>query len=178
MALRIGACCLLVAVLAAAAPSGERTRARTCAQRAESDSSDPVQNRTADDLFIAHRLLLAGLRGVKTQDIPANGVPGKYWFKALAEIRTGRDITLSVPASERGRWWLAYSNDRGENVVRLEPCRPTVRRFIDGRPVGNWTLFPGGFLYREAGCYTLQVRIEGRRNLLRYRFPLGAGARC
>ena len=173
MALR-AACLVTVALAMGASVAGasDPLPVRTCAQRAESGSSNPALTPRSGDLFVARRLMLVGAAGPKARD-EKSGVPGKFWFKSLAVVRAGRNVRLSIPASERGRLVLQYAvgrngSERTTARVELQPCPASIRR---------WTYFPGGFIYSERGCYAIDVGIAGSRSM-RYWIPLGAGATC
>ena len=173
MALR-AACLVTVALAMGASVAGasDPLPVRTCAQRAESDSSNPALTPRSGDLFVARRLMLVGAAAPKTSD-EGSGVPGKFWFKALAVVRAGRSARLSIPASERGRLGLQYAmgrngSERTTARIELQPCRASLHK---------WTYFPGGFIYSERGCYAIDIRIAGSR-AKRYWIPLGAGATC
>ena len=147
----------LVAATSAAAPP-----VRGCAQRADSDSANPVDTPRREDLFVGRRLMLVGALGEKSWEYEE--AKGRFWFKSLAVVRRGKRVTISVPRAYRDRLKLRYLGDRP--AVTFAPCRDR-----------EWTYFPGGFVYTERACYAIDVRIHGKR-AKRYRFPLGKGATC
>jgi hypothetical protein len=59
--------------------------------------------------------------------------------------------------------------------VRVTPCPPDTRRFTDGRRLGRWTFYPGGFVVRAAGCYAIEVARRGKPFVSR---RVGFGKRC
>jgi hypothetical protein len=154
---------LALALLAFAANAHAASPVRTCAERADSDSANPADSPRPDDVFVGHRILLVGLQASKVRDT-AGDTPGWYWFKALAVVRTGRRVTISIPRAQRDRLRLQYGHDR--RSLTFAPCADR-----------KWTYFPGGFMYSKPGCYAVDVRIAGKPSVRR-RFPLGAGATC
>ena len=164
MAIRVAAALALVALLTAAESPSVPTR--TCAERAESDSQNPVELRSADDIFVARRLLLVGAAGVKRVDYRRDGT---YWLKSLAVLRSGRAVTLSVPRRHRRHLRLLYDGgERGEVSVRIVPCPTRIH---------EWTYYPGGFLYTKRGCHPIDIRFDRGRTVRRH-VALGAGVRC
>ena len=155
---------LVPALLAFATGAQAATPVRTCAQRADTDSGNPVTSPTPDDIFVGHRILLAGGRTAGALRNVESGRAGWWWFKSLAVVRRGRRVTISIPPSFRDRLHLRYG--RGREAQTFAPCGDR-----------EWTYFPGGFLYTKAGCYAVDIRIDGRR-AVRERFPLGVGATC
>jgi hypothetical protein len=64
------------------------------------------------------------------------------------------------------------------SAVRFHACPAQTRRFTDGKPLGPWTGYPGGFLVDHPGCARLTVTAPGMRTVRR-RIALGvAVARC
>lgn len=77
--------------------------------------------------------------------------------------------------SRRGRRVAAGD---GQRVVRFHACSADTRRFTDGKPLGPWTGYPGGFLIDRPGCATLTISARGAPTVRR-RVALGvAVARC
>lgn len=50
-----------------------------------------------------------------------------------------------------------------------------MRRFSDGRRIGQWTRFSGGFVFRELDCYEIEVSGFGKEYL---RKRIALGQRC
>jgi hypothetical protein len=156
------------AVTAFAAAGGSAASVRVppkCDRGVETTDGNPPPTPTPVDLFVGHRLVLVGAATPKTHEV-RDRRGGWWWLKTLVIVRGGRAVTLTVPRSERGRLRLRYLSDA--RMVTFRPCR---------RPVGQWSYYPGGFVYSQRGCYALDIRIEPRRTVRRY-IPLGVGARC
>jgi hypothetical protein len=95
-------------------------------------------------------------------------------LKVGIAVRTGAPVLLRIPREARRDIAFEYAVRRngsfphvnfvgdGQHLVRIEPCPPSTRRFSDGRPIGNWTAFPGGFVMRAAGCYPIEVARRGK----------------
>ena len=147
-----------------AGPDGSSSAA-ACNAGVETADGNPPPTPTADDLFVGRRLLLRGAVGRKTHDV-RDRPGGWWWLKVLAIVRGGRMVTLSVPPNERGRLHLRYLGN-GRTVI-FRPCR---------RPSGQWSYYPGGFVYSKRGCYAIDIRI-GHGDTVRRHMPLGVGARC
>jgi hypothetical protein len=172
-------------VTAAAAGPGAAERpdgARRCANRAEApgarlDVSGKDNVRAGPVVFfsLARPTELERTRG---QD-PS--------LKVGIAVHAGPPVLLRIPRKARRRIALEYAVDRngnfpevrrvedGQSLVRVTPCDPDTRRFSDGRRVGPWTAFPGGFVVKRAGCYPIEV---GRRGKPFKRLRAGIGARC
>jgi hypothetical protein len=100
-------------------------------------------------------------------------------------VATGRPVTVRVRRAAPAR--LYFDNDApprqrqiatrdGQRAVRFEACPPDTRRFTDGRPLGRWTVYPGGFLVAEPGCVRVTARGRGMRTA-RARLALGVPRR-
>jgi hypothetical protein len=110
--------------------------------------------------------------------------PGHFSVKSAAKVRAGRAVTVSVPAAFRDRFSLAYARgarfdrfDPSLALTRFEPCPPETPAFVRGRTVGAITGFPGGFVFKQRGCYPLEVRVAGRARVYRRTVRFGV-ARC
>src|SRR4051795_12980689 len=135
--MRVAIC---LALLAFAANAQAATPVRTCAQRADSDSSNPAASPTSDDIFVGHRILLAGGRTAGAVRNVESGRPRWWWFKSLAVVRRGRRVTISIPRTFRDRLQLQYGHGRGAQT--FAPCSDR-----------KWTYFPGSFIFSQPGCY-------------------------
>jgi hypothetical protein len=123
---------------------------------------------------------------------PRTSRPGKFRgsdpsVKSAIAVRAGGPVLLRIPSEARGEISMVYGAERdgtlpnvervgeGQWLVRVTPCRPSRRRFSDGRRIGPWTAFNGGFVMRAAGCYPIEV---ARRGEPFRRRTLGFGKRC
>src|SRR3954453_1295032 len=160
---------LFAIAIASAAVAGSASAAapvRTCAQGIGSTKPSPVDHTRTQDLFVGHRLLLIGALAATARTFES-GEPGWYWWKSLAAVRNGRDVTLTVPRSERRRFRLRYANGQKDtSTVTIHPCA-----------AGRWSYFPGGFTYTRPGCYALDIRIRGHRARRKW-LAFGEGASC
>jgi hypothetical protein len=107
--------------------------------------------------------------------------------KSGIAVRAGKAVRLRIPPEARGSISMVYGVDRdgtlpnvrrvrqGQALVRVKPCAPHRPRFSDGRPIGPWTAFNGGFVMRGAGCYPIEVARAGKPFTRRM---LGFGKRC
>jgi hypothetical protein len=142
-------------------------------------SSSPPFRSTARDLVVGPLRVVAFLgefAQAKERDVYAPGPHGEKVLKAAVNIVGGRDVTITVPRSERRRLALDYgpggSNDavaEGRPAIRFEAC-----------PRGDRTTgYAGGWIYSGPWkrCVPLDFRVQGRRGKIRRRVPLGAG-RC
>ena len=156
------------AAITAFAGGGAASSARvasTCDKGVETGDGNPPPAPTPDDLYVGRRIVLVGAAAPKEhefRDHPA----GWWWLKTLVIVRSGRAVTLTVPRREQSRLHLRYMGDA--RTATFRPCR---------RPNGEWSYYPGGLLYSRRGCYTLDIRIQGRHTVRR-EMPLGVGARC
>lgn len=139
--------------------------AATCDRGVETGDGNPAPTPKAGDLFVGQRIVLVGAAAPKVHEF-RDRPGGWWWLKTLVIVREGRAVTLTVPRSERRRLHLRYTGD--SRAATFRPCR---------RPDGQWSYYPGGFVYSRRGCYALDIRIERRRVVRRY-IPLGVGARC
>src|SRR3954451_16782918 len=110
---------LAVTLFAFVTNASAATPTRTCAQRADSNRSNPAEHRTPDDLVVGHRIMLVGLLAEKIRDTES-GTAGWKWFKALSVVRRGRRVTISIPRSQRDRLRLNYGHSR--TALTFAPC--------------------------------------------------------
>lgn len=146
------------------APDGSGGAA-SCNRGVDTGDGNPRPTPNAGDLFVGHRLLLAGALAPKTHEF-RDRPGGWWWLKTLAMVGGRGTVTISVPRSERSRLHLRYLHD--SRTVTFRPCR---------RPAGQWSYYPGGFVYSKRGCYAIEIRLGGG-DPVRRRIPLGVGARC
>jgi hypothetical protein len=157
----VGALVLAALAAAGAAPAQEDVPTRSCRSRIESGHG-PLTF-PSQDAVVAGPVAFSGLQRV-ARSLGRRGDDGRYFVKAGLTIRAGRRVTISVPARFVDRIGLAYARTpEPVPAVRFEPCPPATRAFsYDGR-VGAVTGFNGGFVLTRAGCYRVEVRVEGGR---------------
>ena len=155
---------LLAVALAAAAPAYDRT----CGTRAEGPPPDYTP-RATDTALGRVRFLARGERRLPQR--PHDGSDPSV--KLPVGVRTGRPVTVRVrPAGparldfdieSASRGPRRVADGDGQVAVRFHACPPDTRRFSDGRPLGPWTMYPGGFLVARPGCVRLTARGAGMR---------------
>jgi hypothetical protein len=169
---------LLAALLSFAGPAGAHASVptRTCAQRIEA-GDDPLGFPVpGDGRILAGPLALSGLFPKTPSGLGPRQPNGRFWVKAVAFVKAGRPVVLSVPPASRGRLFTRYARrGNGEPAVRLEPCPPSTRAFSYDGPVGTVTAFSGGFDVTRPGCYRLDIAVDGGRT---YRLRLSLGRPC
>jgi hypothetical protein len=150
----------LLAILAAAAPVGERT----CSERVEPPRRDFVPS--SRDVVLG-RVVFLELRGINNR-IGARPRDADMTMKVPVIVRAGAPVTVRI--HERGRTsarldfvrdgWNAprrrVAEGAGQRAVRFVPCDPAQPAWTDGRPMGPWTGFNGGFLVARPGCAVLE----------------------
>ena len=110
----------------------------------------------------------------------------RAWIlKTPVIIRAGSPVVVRV--AERDRRYVALdfdvkrwgTRDRvaedGQSSVRFHPCPPDTKRFSDGKPLGEWTGYPGGLIVERRRCVTFEFLEEGKPTVRR---RLGIGRRC
>lgn len=100
-------------------------------------------------------------------------------------MRAGAPVTLRIAARDRKRAALDYrpperrhteqTVENRDAVVRVEPCDRDHPRFVDGKPVGEWTGYAGGFVLKRRACVTVFVERAGEAPLRR---RISFGRRC
>ena len=100
-------------------------------------------------------------------------------------IRAGSPVVVRV--AERDRRYAALdfdptrggtrdrSAEDGQSSMRLHACPPETKRFTDGKPLGEWTGYPGGLIVERPRCVTFEFLEEGQPTVRR---RLGIGRRC
>lgn len=180
-----------VAAVLALAPATATSRPghyqRTCDTHAEGPLTTAEPPVRAQDVRL-HRLVFIGLDRRHRWQPPHPGSSGT--LKIPVRIREGSPVTVRITPLGRTRARLDFNPERwsrrdrrvaagdGQRVVRFHACPADTRRFTDGRPLGPWTGYPGGFLVDRPGCATLTVSARGTPTVRR-RVALGvAVARC
>ena len=186
-----GAAAAAAAVAVAALGAGSAALAeapfhRTCATHAEGPANGPEPPYSSRDVRFG-RLIFIGLdrrhawrlrRGADgTLKIPVvvrEGAPVTVRITPLGRTRARLDFDMS----QWRRTGRRVADGDGQRAVRFEACPADTRRFSDGRPLGPWTGYPGGFLVDRPGCARLTATAPGMRTVRR-RIALGvAVARC
>jgi hypothetical protein len=157
---------------------------RECPSAVYGTDIAPMALRSAVD---AGRLTLAIEGG--WLGLPARAYAPNTILKVLALVRTGKPVTLVVPASERARLSLLYDVDApgprrplrladGTWSVRFSACA-RGEGWSQGRsyPDPDQTQFNGGFFVRGAHCAPLDVWTAGAEAPVRRWLPLGTGDR-
>jgi hypothetical protein len=170
--MRLALVALLVAaaaVASVAAAQDDEIPTRDCRGRIESGRG-PLAFDTSRSLVVGP-IAFSGLR--EPVRLGPWGDEGRLGRKSGVVVRAGRPVVLTVPERYRDRLFLHYTRrEAGTSAVRLVPCAPATKAFsYDGR-VGRVTGFSGGFSLTRAGCYPLDVRVEGGLSY-RARLPLG-----
>jgi hypothetical protein len=154
---------------------------RTCESSVYGDLGDGWRKQSV----VVGPLAFVALRYAATQpavDFRRRG--GRYQgLKALAVVKAGATVTLTVPPAERRHLSLLYDPDSwtennhyrladGDTAVTFQSCPPEQTPFgADG------TQFNGGFLVDGPRCATLEVSTPERRAPRRVTVSFGAG-RC
>ena len=169
----MGSLTALAVALAAALPPPDAVR--TCDTRAEAPGSPPFVARAASDVTLG-RVTFLGLARRAPIGRPARGDPTA---KIPVVIRTGAPVTVRIrPLGrtrarldfDRGEWRdrnRTIARGAGQRTVRFEPCPPDTEHFSDGRPLGDHTFYPGGFIVARAGCARLVARAPGEETVRR-----------
>ena len=187
----LGAAAAAVAVAAVALAAGSTAPAdapfdRTCATHAEGPANGPDPPYSRRDVRLG-RLYFIGLdrrhawrlwRGADgTLKIPVvvrEGAPVTVRITPLGRTRARLDFDMS----QWRRTGRRVADGAGHRAVRFHACPADTRRFSDGRPLGPWTGYPGGFLVDRPGCARLTATAP-RMRTVRRRIALGvAVARC
>ena len=158
---------------------------RTCDTRAEGPpGAPPFEADAARDVTLG-RVTFIGLK----DRIPLSRSPGGDTLaKRPAVIAAGAPVTVRIRPLRRTRGRLDFDPSEwrarrrrvaagaGRRSVRFEPCPPDTKRFTDGRPLGDHTFYPGGFLIARRGCARLVARAPGEE-VVRRRVALGVAPR-
>jgi len=154
---------------------------RTCESSVYGDLGDGWRTQSV----VVGPLAFVALRAAATQPaVDFRRWGGRYQgLKALAVVKAGTTVTLTVPATERRHLSLLYDpadwkeNNQyrlgdGDTAVTFQSCQP------EQTPLGaDGTHFNGGFLVAGARCATLEVSTPQWRTPRRVTVSFGAG-RC
>ena len=156
---------------------------RTCDTHAEGPYGQS-QPPSARDVTLG-RVTFIGLGRRIPWGRPLHGDPTA---KIPVVIRAGAPVTVRIRPLRRTRARLDFdpsewrarrrsiARGAGQRSVRFEPCPPDTKRFTDGRPLGEETFYPGGFLVARRGCARLIARAPGE-DVVRRRVALGVPPR-
>jgi hypothetical protein len=180
---------LLVAVNSAGA-AGQRPSAdfdRVCETHAEGAEPDDVALPDPRTDVVAGRVSIASARAAARR-LPRRKPthnPRAWILKTPVVIRAGAPVVVRV--AERDRPYVAFDFDGkggaerdrvaedGQSSVRFHACPPDTKRFSDGKPLGEWTGYPGGLIVERRRCVTFEFLEDGKPTVRR---RLGIGRRC
>lgn len=182
---------VMVGVVVAAAPPWNPAAIddapfdRTCATRAEGSANGAGPPYSGQDVRFG-RLLFLGLdrhgwrlrRFVQgTLKIPVvvgEGPPVTVQITPLGRTRARLDFDMGQWRREGRR----VADGDGQRAVRFHACPASTRRFSDGKALGPWTGYVGGFLVDRPGCARITATAKGTRPVRR-RIALGVPvSRC
>ena len=179
----MGSLTAVVVTLASAFSAPDFTR--TCGTRAEGPPGAPPFEANARRDVTVGRVTFIGLRD-KIPLSPPRG--GDTIAKRPVVVAAGPPVTVRIRPLRRTRARLDFDQEEwrgdrrriargaGQRAVRFEPCPPETERFTDGRPLGDHTFYPGGFLIAKRGCARLVARAPGE-DVVRRRVALGVPQR-
>lgn len=164
--------------LATAADASAATFDRTCETHAEGPNPEDVAKPDARRDVVVGRVTILNARAVG-RDLAPYKSRDRYLIKTPVIIRTGAPVVVRV--AERDRKHVALNFDasdqrRGQHSVRFHPCPPETERFSDGKPLGEWTAYPGGLILRRPRCVTFEF-LEAGKPTVRRRVALGKRCR-
>jgi hypothetical protein len=100
-------------------------------------------------------------------------------------IRAGSPVVVRIAERDRRYVALDFAVNRGDvrdrvaedgqSSVRFHACPPDTKRFTDGKPIGEWTFYPGGLIVERRRCVTFEFLEQGKPTVRR---RLGIGRRC
>jgi hypothetical protein len=171
-----------LATLFAGPPAGE-PYVRTCETHAEGPELR-YEVRPEHDVVLG-RVTFIGLRDRIQVSRRGRGDSGA---KVPVTVGAGPPVTVRLRPLRRTRARLDFDPEEwraegrriaagdGQRAVRFEPCPPETPRFTDGRPIGDQTGHPGGFLIARPGCARLVAHAPGEPTVRR-RVALGVAPR-
>jgi hypothetical protein len=92
---------------------------------------------------------------------------GTYYAKSPMYVRRRTVASLSIAPAYRGVADLNYGHHGLVDVVRINSCKR-----------GRTTFFSGGIVVRAPACVEIQVRVRGRRGVLRQMVSINKGDGC
>jgi hypothetical protein len=107
-----------------------------------------------------------------SRDANHRAIYRSHFVQALAVVRPGRPVTVTIPPAERGQLALDYTDvsprprfylGQGVSAVTFKPC--------PGSP--GQTQFNGGFIVSRAQCAVFAVHVAGSSTGARYFVSLG-----
>jgi hypothetical protein len=180
---------LIVGAVIATAAAGDAPSAdfdRVCKTHAEGAEPDDVALPNPRTDIVAGRVSIAGARvtAQRLSDRKPTYNPRAWILKTPVIIRAGSPVVVRV--AERDRRYVALDFDvehgkrdrvaeDGQSSVRFHACPPDTKRFSDGKPLGEWTGYPGGLIVERRRCVTFEFLEEGQPTVRR---RLGIGRRC
>lgn len=181
---------VLAALIATVAPAGTPPEAefdRVCETHAEGENPEDVALPDPRRDVVAGRVSIAFAREAARRlprRKPSHN-PRAWILKAPVIIRAGAPVVVRVVRRDRPyvalefdiKQWRKRDRDAGDgqSSVRFHACPPDTRRFSDGKPLGEWTGYPGGLIVERRRCVTFEFLEEGRPTVRR---RLGIGRRC
>ncbi len=167
------------------APSAEFDRVcKTHAEGAEPEDvalPDPRRDVVAGRISIAFARVAA--RRLPRRKPARN--PRAWILKTPVIIRAGSPVVVRVARRDRPYVALDFDVERwrqrdrtaedGQSSVRFHACPPDTKRFSDGKPLGEWSGYPGGLIVERRRCVTFEFLEEGKPTVRR---RLGLGRRC
>jgi hypothetical protein len=160
---------------------------RVCATHAEGAEPDDVALPDPRTDVVAGRVSIASARSA-ARLLPRRKPtfnPRAWILKTPVIIRAGSPVVVRV--AERDRRFVAFDFDvkdggerdrvaeDGQSSVRFHACPPDTKRFSDGKPLGEWTGYPGGLIVERRRCVTFEFLEEGKPTVRR---RLGIGLHC
>jgi hypothetical protein len=160
---------------------------RVCKTHAEGAEPDDVAlpNRRTD--VVAGRVSIAFARvAARRLSRRKPSYNRRAWIlKTPVIIRAGAPVVVRVAERDRRDAALDFDVKRwgkrdraaedGQSSVRFHACPPDTKRFSDGKPLGEWTGYPGGLIVDRRRCVTFEFLEAGEPTIRR---RLGIGRRC
>lgn len=167
----------LLLAWSATAPALAAEFDRVCETHAEGADPDDIARPDSRRDVVAGRISIVGGNRLSARKPPANG---RTWvLKTPVIIRAGAPVVIRVAARDRPHVALDFDPDRfgerGRSSVRFHACPPDTKRFSDGKPLGEWTGYPGGLIVERRRCVTLEFLEAGQPTVRR---RVGIGRRC
>lgn len=174
---------MLIVLAAIPAPAGSAPPApfdRTCITHAEGPPTSRMPPYHASDVQLG-RVFFLGL-GRRHRWQLRRGADGI--LKVPVMVGEGTPVTVTISPIGRTRARLDFDWDEwarsgrrvadgdGQRTVRFHACPATRPRFSDGKPLGPWTGYNGGFLVDRPGCARLTATARGMPTVRR-RIALG-----